>query len=114
MLSQWLHSSQVLSEDILQIGSRKAKFRKWLENAEPKRVLLQQYVREFTRCLLFNYLGGKHTCCSLGQQCSVSKEEFNPSRIRGDIRDKPGIDNDERWERIREHYSYCVDGIPIP
>ena len=47
--------------------SPKKLFRIWLQKVRPSPRLSQQYVLEFTRCLLFDFLGGKHICCKLGQ-----------------------------------------------
>ena len=54
--------------------SRRVLFRKWLEKVKPEPRLLQQYVLECTRRLLFDFLGCKHTCCVLGQEGSVDME----------------------------------------
>ncbi|KAI4212821.1 MAG: hypothetical protein LQ351_004523 [Letrouitia transgressa] len=48
-------------------GSRRDLFRIWLKKVKPELRLLQQYVLEFTRCLLFDFLGCRHTCCNFGQ-----------------------------------------------
>ncbi|KAF2197110.1 hypothetical protein GQ43DRAFT_223224 [Delitschia confertaspora ATCC 74209] len=92
--------------------SRKNLFRKFLQNVNPEKALLQQYIREFTRCLLFDFLGGKHSCCTLGQHCNIeTRHEYSTPRI---IQDKPQKILDEYHKKLREHRSYCVDGIPTP
>ena len=44
---------------------RRDLFRTWLKKVKPEPGLLQQYVLEFTRRLLFDFLGCQHTCCAL-------------------------------------------------
>ena len=64
-----------LCKENFQNGSRRDLFRTWLKKVKPELRLLQQYVREFTRRLLFDFLGCEHTCCVLGQECSIETVE---------------------------------------
>lgn len=96
-------------------GSRKDNLRKWFENVEPERALLQQYIYDFTRCLLFNFLGGKHTCCYLYEDGRVHMRNKNTTfESSTEIPSMYWRRTDEFWKMKMEHYSYCVDGIPTP
>lgn len=57
-------------------GSRRVLFRTWLKKVKPERRLLQQYVLEFTRCFLFDFLGCKHTYCILTQEGGIVSEKY--------------------------------------
>jgi hypothetical protein len=92
------------------IGLTKLLVRKWMENVKPPQSLRAQYVYDFTRCQLFNYLDGEHTCCYLEQRCSVEYSEFPRKRIGG-----------KWWKRIDEirdahdeHAKFCQLGLPLP
>ena len=90
-------------------GLTKRHVRKWIENVRPPQLLKTQYVYDFTRCLLFDFLGGEHTCCDLGQTCSIDS--------RAPLREKTS-----KWHKrvhgIRadwvEHARFCQLGVPIP
>ncbi|KAL8792563.1 MAG: hypothetical protein Q9195_004862 [Heterodermia aff. obscurata] len=95
--------------------SRKDKFRKWLEDVQPKQSLVNQYILAFTRCLLFEFLGGEHSCCRIGKTCQVENPGvWIPRKHLRSIQDTPGKQLDERWNRSTDHLTYCVDGLPIP
>ena len=59
-----------------QNGPRRDLFGTWLRKTKPELSLLQQYVLEFTRSLLFDYLGCLHTCCILGKEGRILTEEY--------------------------------------
>lgn len=95
---------------ISRIGLTKRCVRKWLENVRPPQPLKTQYVYDFTRIQLFNFLGGEHTCCFFGQRCSVRcpGPRAEPTRSKW-------------WKRVDdiragwdEHAKFCQFGIPIP
>lgn len=76
--------------------SPKKNFRIWLVKVRPELRLSQLYVLEFTRRLLFDYLGGRHTCCTLGTDCQIGTKYSDDARSRN------------RASVIE------IDGLPIP
>ena len=65
-----------LCQDYYQNRARRNLFRTWLRKTKPELRLLEQYVLEFTRQLLFDYLGCMHTCCVLGIEGSIENVEY--------------------------------------
>ena len=97
----------------LRYRSRKLLLREWIQIVEPTEPL--QYVYDYTRCLLFQFLGGEHSCCSLYYNggLKIRDERIVPEDIR-DNRTKQQRLYDEHWQKVIDHAHYCVDGIPIP
>jgi hypothetical protein len=91
--------------------------RKWLDNMGLEGAMLRQYIFDFTRCLLFNYLGGKHTCCKLDFACGVVIRNYELEAAAMDpnkATDKPGRLFRERRKMQEDHTLYCLDNLPIP
>ena len=86
------------------VDSRKTVFREWLRKVKPEPELLQQHVLEFTRCLLFDFLGCKHTCCVLGQEGEVVTEHYR----------KCGIPTYTKHSAARRFFAFQHDGLPRP
>lgn len=90
--------------------TRGEQIRKWIENVNPPAPLLRQYIYECTRFILFEFLGGEHTCCSLGQKCSVEHNVPQEKPIRN------------RWmervvnihKQLNDHHKLCENKIPTP
>ena len=84
-----------------------AEIRELIEDLNPPKPLLNRYVYHLTRHILFDLLGGEHTCCSLGQ----AEPWMLPKPIRthswrkkfDDFKGLPG-----------EHYQCCNNGLPVP
>jgi hypothetical protein len=101
----------------LSTNSRRTKLQKWLKNLQPRAPALQQYVFESTRCLLFDYLGGKHTCCRLGWDGEIKTRNEDAVAVGYD----PNKARNKKERRITEymndqrvHTLYCLDRLPIP
>ena len=83
------------------VGSRRDFFRTWLRKIKPELRLLQQYVLEFTRHLLFDYLGCMHTCCVLGQEGSIETEGYCTDYISDFV-------------KMMRTSVFQIDGLPQP
>lgn len=95
--------------------SRKSRFQKWVQNVAPEASSLQEYTYEFTRGLLFEFLGGKHTCCHITRDGHVSSayEPGPPTRF-GEPTDMWIGRLDKICNSYRDYVLYCLDGIPVP
>ncbi|CAN9107663.1 unnamed protein product [Alternaria sp. RS040] len=90
--------------------TRGEQIRKWIENVNPPAPLLRQYIYECTRFILFEFLGGEHTCCSLGQKCSVEHNVPQEKPIRNRWMER--VDNIH--EQLNDHHKLCENKIPLP
>ena len=86
-----------------QSPSRRDLFRTWLKKVKPELRLLQQYVLELTRRLLFEFLGGKHTCCVLGYQGSIDTAEY-----------RRDYTSDQEWDNEMRVSAFQADRLPRP
>jgi ankyrin repeat protein len=93
--------------------TRKDVVRKWIENVSPPASLLQKYIYECTRWILFDFLGGEHTCCSLAKTCSV--EYTVPTVLRTEPLENKWIKRIDKLYRAKtEHLNRCKVDILIP
>ena len=83
-------------------GQRRHKFRKWLQNVALSESLLSQYVQEFTRKLLFEFLGGDHTCCDLDQLCGIKARRTWISSILPGANEMQQRNRDGSWSTSEE------------
>jgi hypothetical protein len=90
--------------------TRGEQIRTWIENVNPTASLLQQYIYECTRFILFEFLGGEHICCSLGQECSV--EHIVPRKVP--IKNRWMERVDDIHEQSNDHHKLCENEIPTP
>ncbi|PSN66213.1 hypothetical protein BS50DRAFT_410010 [Corynespora cassiicola Philippines] len=86
------------------------RFQNWLKAVHPDR-FSRQYVMAFTRILIFDFLGGEHTCCSIGGVYISRVEsidvnfEVKPSHKRTFRK----LEGKSRFDQ-----EYCKVGLPIP
>ncbi|RYN38248.1 hypothetical protein AA0119_g458 [Alternaria tenuissima] len=90
------------------------RIKKWIEKVNPPTSLLQQYVYECTRYILFDLLGGEHTCCSLKEDCSVGQTVPRRESFKELFKARWKKRTDEYGEQLEEHRRLCENGIPIP
>jgi ankyrin repeat protein len=81
-------------------------FQKWVEKTVLPASLLPEYIRDFTRQVLFEFVHGKHTCCHLHMNGAiVAPLDFDPDT------------DDREWEepiKLRsQHIWFCAAGIPV-
>ena len=114
-------------------NSRRDSFRTWLKKVRPELSLVRQYVLEFTRCLIFEFLGCKHTCCVLGQKGNIKTwkhrknhfsncgremgmriSKFQTAKLPQPCRLATSAEKAERREKILELYMSEYDEMPRP
>jgi len=96
-------------EDDRYDSSQKDQVREFMEDLDPPKPLLNQYIYQITRHILFDLLGGEHTCCSL--------EESHWS-----LRGLPRPTRKTKWRKMfydfsdfpAEHLQCCTNGLPVP
>ncbi|KAI4657052.1 uncharacterized protein J4E79_007668 [Alternaria viburni] len=96
-------------DDQFYYNPQKDQIRRFIKNLNPPQALLNQYIYHFTRHILFDLLGGEHTCCSLGQAYWSAWHLQKPTKIY-------------RWrKRFRgsgnitaKHCQCCKNGLPVP
>jgi len=93
----WRHSSQ------------RVLIRKCIKHLNPPKPIFDLYIYHFTRTILFEFIGGEHTCClsraKLWWESHLEKHQRAKSwrKTFGSFNDVPG-----------EHYQCCKNGIPVP
>ena len=89
--------------------SQKDQIRGFIEYLNPPKPLLNQYIYHLTRHILFDVLGGEHTCCSLGQEYYSSWQPQKAIRMNGWRKKFYDF-----WKVPGEHYQCCKNGLPVP
>jgi hypothetical protein len=89
--------------------SQRREIQHFIKHLNPPKHLLSRYIYHLTQHILFDFLGGEHTCCSLGRDYVSMLKLRRPTRTNswrktsyGSI-DFPG-----------EHYQCCTNGLPVP
>ncbi|CAE7175522.1 hypothetical protein PTNB73_02837 [Pyrenophora teres f. teres] len=82
----------------------------FVDKVNPPLSLLRQYILETTRFLLFEFLGGHHTCCSISMEGSVKgpRPYYALSRVKHEQ-----FPNDKK-AHLFDHEAYCESGLPMP
>jgi len=89
--------------------SQKDEIRTCVELLKPPRLILKQYIHHFTRTVLFDFMGGDHTCCTVGPRFGLVDTMQRPKRAG-------------KWQKRLhacngfpgEHYQCCRNGLPVP
>ncbi|KAK1909809.1 hypothetical protein P3342_007981 [Pyrenophora teres f. teres] len=82
----------------------------FVDKVNPPLSLLRQYILGTTRFLLFEFLGGHHTCCSISMEGSVKgpRPYYALSRVKHEQ-----FPNDKK-AHLFDHEAYCESGLPMP
>ncbi|CAA9961930.1 Arp Ankyrin repeat [Pyrenophora teres f. maculata] len=82
----------------------------FVDKVNPPLSLLRQYILETTQFLLFEFLGGHHTCCSISVEGSVKgpRSYYALSRIKHEQ-----FPNDKQAHSFH-HKLYCENGLATP
>jgi len=91
--------------------SQKDEVRGFIEDLDSPKALLGQYIYQFTRHILFDFLGGEHTCCSLEER----QGDWSLWKL-------PRPTRKTKWRKTfygsrhfpGEHFQCCTNGLPVP
>lgn len=79
--------------------------RAWIISINPPLPILRQYILDFTRLLIFEFLCGKHTCCSIDHNGLVEGSLSSYIMYRPSLWD---------YEEKINHEKYCKNELPVP
>jgi hypothetical protein len=93
------------------------RIRTWTSDIKSSTTLSSRYIYQFTRIVLFDFLGGVHTCCSLGQSYltfrplrkptkAMTWRNYSTSPLRGP--------NKSLFSDTNEHRQCCMNGLLVP
>jgi len=97
--------------------TRKDNIRNYIEHANPPKPLLDRYIYHCTRLVLFDFLDGEHTCCSIEGVHASPWELERPSSTN---RWRRGVEEPRDYYRNHfpidewEHRQYCNHELPVP
>jgi len=88
--------------------SQKDQIREFITDLNPPKPLLSRYIYHLTRHILFDFLGGEHTCCSIEQEHWMRWKLQRPTRTKS-------------WRQFysssdfpSDHIQCCKNGLPVP
>jgi hypothetical protein len=94
--------------------SHKDRIRTWISDTKPSTALSSRYIYQFTRIVLFDFLGGDHTCCSLGQSHLTFRHLRKPKKAMT-WRKRFMMDyHVSNSQNVKEHLQCCMNGLPVP
>jgi hypothetical protein len=94
--------------------SYKDRIRTWTSDTKPSTALSSRYIYQFTRLVLFDFLGGEHTCCSLGQSYSTFWYLQKPTKAMTWWKRFTMDYNVRNSQNVKEHLQCCMNGLLVP